>query len=1190
MLRLRRLEISGFKSFVDPVSTEFAPGITAIVGPNGCGKSNLAEALTWALGEQSAKFLRGQRMEDVIFSGSQGRRPLGMAEVSLKLDADPALETAIDGEIEIHRRVFRTGESQYRLNGKVVALHQIRDLLMDTGLGIRAYSVIGQGQVETIVSGKPQERRKLLEEAAGITRYKARKRVAEIKLEEAVGNLERLDDVISEIDRSLRSLKRQANAARRYRESEEAFEGLLSTVLFAKWDRAQAELAAKQDLLTRLRAEDAELGAALSHEEAALASGREAAEALVEGLSTTHARQAELLARIEGRQEFLRGSRQAIEEAVERSRRGEELAQRLEHEIATLTGALEASSSRHHELESELGSAREAVALDVQELERAREALATAKARLETVRAEILASNAEVASHQARLHEERIEAEKSSYRKDHNLAEIARLAQQHATADRILSQASLQTADLEGRIEETQAELEQASAGLQSTLDEEAAALEQRDMLRTEATRLGQRSRFLDELEEEERERRSTVCTALAGAGIDEPAFLADSLRVPPEWEHSIDLYLEAVRDAVLVPRDEDPMTLASLMSAAGARGTLLQAGSDDIRVSRVPADSAIRQSLSTALGLPEEYATSLPPAFLVDSGADAERLARLNPGIAFLSRDRLYAHGGLIRIQGEEARPGTFARRREIVEISRELPRTEEALRNVGHRLETLIGTRTLQAEHSHQVEQTLHGLRRELAVATARHDEALARREELDGARRGLEETQGRIVDEIEATATRREKLQALLTNSLSRHGELEESFDASEQELATARERRELLSTAGAGRRGKLDLLSERLDAHRVEAERVEGQISDLRHQSHAWEDEAGALEARRIDLAAGIREADSELQAALEGRDEGAVAVRRAEEELGTKRQELRDREERVEGARAEREDRRGRIEDVRVDEAALGQEASHLDDSYTERFGEPIREALADREADTPELAEEQAAEPGTIDQLELRLEEHRQALDRHGPVNLLAADEYAEQEERHRFLTEQRADVQGSIDTLRKTIRDINETSSERFRETFEKVNEHFAAVFQELFRGGEAEMRLLDENDILESGIEIVARPPGKKLQNITLLSGGEKALTAVALLFGLFRTKPSPFCILDEVDAPLDDANVLRFVELLRRYSLDIQFLIISHNKLTMEVASTLYGVTMEEKGVSKLVAVELDEIHPPSEQVSA
>jgi chromosome segregation protein len=1116
---------------------------------------------------------------------------------------------------------------------------------MDTGLGLRAYSVIGQGQVDSILSGKPQERRRLIEEAAGITKYKARKRVAEIKLEEANANLERLEDVILEVERSVRSLKRQASAARRYRENEAEHERLLGAVLLRRWDAVQTRLAEIRRRLGDLRTADAELAATLHAGEASLASEREQTEALAEEVARRHSRRAELLATIEGRQEFTKASRRALEDTADALARGRQLTERLDEEIARLRESLGSRGARQAELEAEVADARAAVAEDDADMTKAREALRAAEAHLETLRAELLTSNGQLTSLQARAHQEQIESEKSSYRREHNDHELERFAEQSRVVSELVAEGEARVAELEASLESADHAQREAGDALRAMLREEAEVGLEREDLREKLSALRQRAEVLDQLAAADEERRNRLVEALARAGVREPSFLADRLQVPDGFEHTIDLYLEAFRDAILVPAGIDPLAVARALETDGARAELLYALNpewrDDVgtavdaegdvgaelasapsadlgadlasalawsrqaaplpvsqrseyqtRISATrgvgvapPADPAVVGGLGESLQLPPEYAESLPPAFLVDTAEDAERLARQHPGIAFLSRGRLVAEGGLLRVQGADARPGTIARRRERRDIAGAIPELESRLAANSTHLETLIGRRTLQAERAREIEKRIAGLRQDLAVARTRVEEARQRRSEVERARLGLEEQQRRVIAELEGTAARRERLRQDLAARLEAHGALERRFDEGQAALAAARERREQVSTAGAGRRGRLDVLAERLESHLQETARMTRQSEEVERRRAEWHAEEKRLVEREAELGTAIARAEEELQAALEEHAAGERDTIDGEERLRERRQHLKTLAEEVEVRRSERETLRAAIEEERVVEASLEQDATHGADTWLERFHSPIAEAPAEARVPAGEDGEDL-----TLPVLEERLDEAKRVLERLGPVNLLAAQEHDEQDERYRFLTEQRADVVRSVESLRRTIREINATSSERFQATFAEVNRSFNEVFAELFRGGEAEMRLLDEEDVLESGIEIVARPPGKKLQNIMLLSGGEKALTAIALLFALFRTKPTPFCILDEVDAPLDDANVLRFAELLKSYSANIQFLIITHNKITMEAASTLYGVTMEERGVSKLVAVDIEEIHPERERVSA
>jgi chromosome segregation protein len=455
----------------------------------------------------------------------------------------------------------------------------------------------------------------------------------------------------------------------------------------------------------------------------------------------------------------------------------------------------------------------------------------------------------------------------------------------------------------------------------------------------------------------------------------------------------------------------------------------------------------------------------------------------------------------------------------------------------------------------------------RQEQAVAQARRDDLEAQRHRLAVERETLSTEIEQLGAELARLAAREERLHRELAEAQERHAELEGAFDAASQELERSRGEREATSTSGASRRGRLEVLDERLESAGSERRRLRAETEAIERSLEAWSAEAGELRERRTEVETSLGETERQLAADLATHDGSQQELLGLQEVLEARRATVRELELRLATTRAERDAARERLADLRERRASARQDAEHLTEAFRQ-------------ELDTAPPAEAGEA-PANLAELETDLERCQRTLERLGPVNLLAAEEHSEQEERAQFLEAQRRDVAESVDSLRSTIRQLNQESGERFLTTFRKVNEGFGHTFTDLFRGGHAEMRLMDENDPLDSGIEIAARPPGKRLQSLSLLSGGEKALTAIALLFALFRTKPSPFCILDEVDAPLDDINTLRFVELLRRMAGETQFLVITHNKLTMEAASTLYGVTMQERGVSQLVAVELDEI---------
>jgi chromosome segregation protein len=1173
MLRVERLHISGFKSFVDPVEVRFAGGITAIVGPNGCGKSNLSEAITWVLGEQSAKTLRGGTMDDVIFNGSDARKPLGMAECVLTLATDLSFPGAEDGRITIGRRVFRGGEGQYRLNGKVTRLKEVKDLLMDTGLGIRAYSVIEQGKIGMILSGKPQERRKLIEEAAGITRYKARKGVAEVKLQEAMSNLLRLDDVISEVERALRSLKRQAGAARRYQEKEKEYRELLEAVLLGRWAALAARLAELKARIEDSTSREAGLAADLHRDEAALAAGRERLDELARRMAERHQKVAEFGAVIEGRQEFLKANRSTVQELGERAAQGRALAERRETEIAAHGEVLEDLGEKRRELAGERDQAAAAVDEDERQIAAAERDLKQVSARVDGFRSQMLAAAADINAARNRVQQAQIEQEKGNVRRHRIDQEIAQHAYEVKQAGEVLEMSRAKVAGTESALDTRAEEAEKIADALEGTMRREGEASEKKRSLENQLSGARQRQRILAELSRAHAQRRAALEKALASAGIDVPIYLASQAKAVEGWERSLDIYLGTLADAVVLEPGESARGLAQALAGRSA-AVLIERQTGTHEAWPVVDDPAVVLSLAEALGLSEDLAAALPPAFLVRTAADAERLARRHPGLAFLSREGLWVEAGTFHVEGEIANPGVLERGSELAALGKQIPDLESQLRDAGTLLDQLIAERARLAKESNRLQGEVAQLRQELAVGKARMEDAAARHRRLATEAETLSTEQAEIAREIERVVERHARLQEELVAAEARSTGLQEDFERAQAELEAAKGNREGLRTASAGRRGRLELLDERLESQDREMTRLRGELERGLTQIAAWRQDADKLATRRTELERAIATAQTDLQAALESRVAAEEGVLEEQEKLDLHRGEIRLLEEGIAGFRERRDAVRSEVEELRIAQASVRQDAEHLAMTFRDEFS---------RE-DQPAVLPEDAGEPrADLAEIEAELARTRAALERLGPVNILAVQEHDEQEERFSFLTTQRADVANSVDSLKRTIKEINEASGERFVTTFQEVNKNFGEIFSRLFRGGEAEMRLLDDEDVLESGIEILARPPGKRLQNLMLMSGGEKALTAIALLFALFRTKPSPLCILDEVDAPLDDVNTTRFVDLLKEMAQNTQFIVITHNKLSMEVAARLYGVTMEEKGVSKLVSVELEEVQP-------
>jgi chromosome segregation protein len=1206
MLRLSRLELSGFKTFVDPVGLDFAGGITAIVGPNGCGKSNLSDAITWVLGEQSAKSLRGESMEDVIFNGTDTRRPLGMAEVTLELATDSGHPGSQDGKITIGRRVFRSGESQYRLNGKSVRLKDVRDLLMDTGLGLRAYSVIEQGKIGMILSGKPQERRRLIEEAAGITRYKSRKQVAEVKLEEATANLLRLEDVVGEVERSLRSLKRQAAQARRFEEQQAEYRGLLRAVLLA---RGRGLAARHRELAREVAAAvdgEAAVVAAITSLEADLAAARTALDEAVRGLQARGAEQAELAAMIEGRQEFLRGARQTLQDIAARMAAGQALAERRSRDLEAGRDRRTALALRREELVAELEREEVGVEAESAALAAVEREFAAGNARLDAQRAELLASLGELSRRRNELHRHEIESEKAALKLRQTDDELAARRSE-------LSAAQGEQATAERRIVELAENLEAQSdaiAGESEALD----AVRGAERLASDAIRasedalavLRQRRELLAELDRSDEERRGDLLAALAADGIA-PDFLAARLHAPARWARSLDLFLGELADAVVLPAQADSLDLARRLAHAQTAAHLVRprgAAEPAPAASELPQDPELVGALAEVLAVPAELASVLPPAYLVASAAAAERLARRHPGIAFVAPDEIWAEGGIVHVQAEAARPGVLARDAELGELA---GRESDLLGELEQRRQQLARVQEERRRGElrlRELEAEAGRLRQEQAVATARRNDLGKVVARIAAEVERLEHFRGQLAADLDRLKGVTGALRAALAEHDALHQRREADFDGMQATAEEVRSRREALRTAAAARRGQLVLVQERLRGLDGEAQRLERELQAAAEQLTTWEAEARELQRRQTELDLQVARAQQELDDALARRAASHEDLRREQEAVEARRAAIRTSDDELQARRTEREDCRQAAERLRLDQARLVQDEEHLAATFEAEFQASLAEALAQAGPAAESAVAAGMAPTGESDgsapvaaadsdlaSLEAQLAECKAALERIGPVNVLAAQEYAEQEERLGFLTTQRADVRESVERLRTTIREINQTTSERFKEAFALVNTHFGEIFTSLFRGGEAEMRLLDEDDLLETGIEIIARPPGKRPQNLMLLSGGEKALTAIALLFALFRLKPSPFCILDEVDAPLDDVNTLRFVDLLTKMGGETQFLVVTHNKLTMEVATRLYGVTMEERGVSKLVAVTLDEVAvPPARAASA
>jgi chromosome segregation protein len=1169
MLRLKRVEISGFKSFFDKVDLAFPGSVTAVVGPNGCGKSNISDAVAWALGEQSARVLRGETMDDVIFNGSAKRRPLGMAEVILTLAASNGDSEKGDaaGELRVGRRVYRDGEGEYFLNDKQVRLRDIQDQLLGTGLGVRAYSVIEQGRIDQVLSTKPQDRRRLIEEAAGITKYKLKKRLAEGKLEETKGNLLRLSDIIAEIERNVVSLKRQASRAARYKEQSELLKLRRATLTRARADRLRDALAASEKLRDERRDRESEAAASLARAESLLATARlESGEATArrdairEALAALEAAIARDDALLESNRRAsldLAARRAALERegrdfSAEQARASRDLAD-LEERLARAVAEARARSLAREEadrLASEAAAACVALERDLEET-RTR-ALTAAGERV----------GARNARHEVDLAAERIAA---------SLARIAetgaRVAEELASREREAAEAEREAENLLAAAKSASAEVARAEDDLAKIAAALTEAEDRRDAAREAAGTLEHRLAALRETLAAREVRVNEVRQALRGAGVAESGVLSDRIRPRAGWEDAVGLVLGTDSDALLASGDAAraadavrDLAAARLVRAEWRHETRFEAPAGALGWSDV-VDGYDRLSAAER--------AALPPAAFVESLHDALSLSERHPGVTFVTRRHEVVRGPVVRVAGASAEAsGLFALRREEQSIAERAAQARLAHAAAEEHLEGLRGRRQA-------VEAGLPALRESERDAQARYSAFAARLEERIGERDRLRRENDTLAaektslsEEAGALRTQRDALEQSERDLAQAEDTAHRRIGELSATLAETRISAQARAEELAHRRTEAEVAAERRRAMEAARDTLAETRSTLERRLAEATEEETRMNARAAELVLEESEARARQTTNLEARQTQAVSHTAAVE---TARESV----ERVGAAEAAARETRVALDTARearfeaeVVSTRSASDLEHLVAQCREEFG------LAPEELTAPE-----DASPEALAALETEVAELAAAIERLGPVNVLAFEEHKEMSERLTFLTTQRDDLLRSIAELQESIRKINATSSERFAEAFREINENFKAMFARLFQGGAAEMKLLDETDVLESGIEIDAHPPGKRNQSILLLSGGEKALTAIALLMAIFRYKPSPFCILDEVDAPLDEANIDRFTRLLREMTEETQFIAITHNKRTMETADVMYGVTMEEPGCSKIVSVRFD-----------
>ncbi len=1176
-MKIKRIEITGFKSFVERTVLDFDDGITSIVGPNGCGKSNVVDAIRWVMGEQSARNLRGKLMEDVIFGGSESRKPLGMAEVSLIMDNAAGIAPAAFreyAEIQVTRRLYRNGESDYLLNKTPCRLLDITELFMDTGVGTRAYSIIEQGKIGMIINAKPEDRRSLIEEAAGVTKFKARKKSALRKIDATGQNLLRLGDIVNEVRRQMNSLKRQAQRAVRFREFREELRELELQFGLRQYNalnekaeqvgRSAEEQSWQVDAATR-ELEQAELDleqARLSHTER----DKEATQGQTGVFHLTSEIQ-----QVESRLEF------GGKEVDSLDRQQERIAAEL-HEIDRRFASAdqeETAQSRIREDQSLLFAEEqtrleesEEILLDLTEQEESLgRQLEQARQRLYHLLAEL-----------TRMTSQQEEAK----RRLAVLADLTERNHQEALAvtgqlERLQNSSSSLTTTLDaiekerGSLVQRRQQLQDRQASLKEQVEQvELELLQRREVLSRQRSRL----ESLQQLEQNLEGYARGVKTLLSNVQHKErmKGLVADILDVPPRFEAAIEAVLGERVQALLPDNLENAQSALAYLRDNEGRCTFLLPDCPAAEPPGMPGGHALVDLLQGRPGFQDAVSRLLSGVYLVDelTGYFAQKIPF---GVTLVTEDgNLLTHRGEVTGGGRQALDqGLLHKKREMIDLQKQVKSLDAEVAELNHKREALRDESRSTEDTLRQTEQALH--QQEIRVVDSRKD--------LDG----LMNEDARLQERVEILSLEEEQLheehetlqrtlQASTSTSASSEGEKRE-LDALvarlQEQLQDLRERVNEARQGVTALKVSLASLREREENSRNALTRLASLRDELRHRQLALNQDALEAVERQAALRVEAQKLKVEMELLYRKRVEQENALAGLRERFEASRQEIEGRETELKQFRSRAQQLRDHLSSQQMQNRELQLEIEHMRQAFLDRYRIDL---AAPDVAGRFDAAFDEDASAERRDYLLSRIDEI-------GEVNLMAIDEYQELEDRYIFLTAQQEDLQTSLDGLQSAIAKINRTTRKRFRETFDLVNARFRELFPQLFNGGQAELRLTDENDLLETGIEVVAQPPGKKLQNVTLLSGGEKALTAVALIFSIFQIKPSPFCLLDEVDAPLDDANIGRFNDIVETMSNTSQFIIITHNKRTMEIADNLYGITMEEPGVSKLVSVCMKEV---------
>jgi chromosome segregation protein len=1193
-LRIKKLELVGFKSFKDRTVIHFDAGITGIVGPNGCGKSNIVDALVWVMGEMSAKHLRGSSMEDVIFAGAENYAPMGMSEVSLTLENDGGpfpVKYAQFSELMVTRRLHRNGESEYLINKEAARLKDIHEIFMDTGAGSKGFSIIEQGAIGKIITAKPEDRRVLIEEAAGITKFKVRKKESQRKLQATDQNLVRLQDITGELKRQIDSLQRQAQRAERYRNIKKQIEDLDLWISSIQYKDLAAHAKQAEENYQEAESHDVSGGVDFQKWQSELEERRLQ---LLEQEKEIHQNEEifhELQTQVRKREMELQELRFEIEQA----RRNEQMTGTLLQEQKAREELLLRDHKEYISQKEKLS--RELTALNAEfneknsVFEEINQRLSEVDDELTQQRREMFAVGQSLSAVEAKISSMIQQIEEIESRKQHQESVLVELREKQV--------------EFEDRKVTVAAEYEIEKIKVQEILSEEKSLTEKKaETLKNQSEKYREVETFKDNLNEVtsrlygleslqgnfegfEEGVKSVMLWQKAKAeqlhadGSVSTQFypVSELVEVPSEYEVAMEAVLGTKLQTLVTENNAHSLdALTHLKDKKAGRSSFLAQDilSANAGLTTPPHGPGVKALLHNVIQCREGFKPSieklLGDVVVVDSIQDALRLRVENPAWAYVSLDGdvISRDGVLTGGSSEAADSGVLKRRREIKELSQKkdewagkLALAQAVLKKIEQEAQSLTSNLEKTQKLRQEQEIKVAGLKKDFERAQTEINNALYAVERQD------REVQ-KIIQQYDLLESKKSELYENAEINRTKKAELEDSIQTLDDELNHQKLGYEGLQNDVLELKVKLASRNQEFEGQSKQLAMVERSLGDLQLQLSRMSEESDKNTNFLSSNQFKFEEDKLNLDRLIMTVEEGKQKISELRNEYEIFNSETRSLDEKVMDWQ-----RKKNTLQMKMNESKLQLDQARLKEQY---LIDQIRERYM---LELPDVVDRYEGRDGDPKDAEVELRDLREKISKIGEVNLSAIEEYEECSKRYEFLTQQQHDLNEAKDQLRRVIEKINKICSKRFKETFDLVNERFVKVFPVLFGGGEARLELHEDVESQEMGIEIIAKPPGKKMQSVTLMSGGEKALTAVALIFAIFLVKPSPYCLLDEVDAPLDDANVYRFNDLVREMAKRSQIIVVTHNKHTMEVVGKLYGVTMQEKGVSTMVSVSLQEV---------